>query len=159
LSALIVDRGRFGRYTSHDPALAAAELFRSALKRAGVRVAGGALHGTADDTALPIAAVDSPPLQAIVHRMDRVSDNFVAEMLVKELGAVQGERGTTAAGVGLITGLLAQAGVPLEGVRLVDGSGLSLLDRLTPAALASLLTTMWNDVELRLELLSSRPLA
>jgi PBP4 family serine-type D-alanyl-D-alanine carboxypeptidase len=91
--------------------------------------------------------------------MDQVSDNFDAEMLVKELGAVQGSSGTTAAGVGVITGLLAQAGVPLAGVRLVDGSGLSLLDRLTPAAVASLLTTMWNDPEVRLELLSSLPLA
>jgi PBP4 family serine-type D-alanyl-D-alanine carboxypeptidase len=108
---------------------------------------------------VPIGAIDSPPLQAIVHWMDQVSDNFVAEMLVKELGAVQGGAGTTAAGVGLITGLLAQAGVPLDGVRLVDGSGLSLLDRLTPEALASLLSTMWNDVEVRLELLSSLPVA
>jgi PBP4 family serine-type D-alanyl-D-alanine carboxypeptidase len=108
---------------------------------------------------VPIAAIDSPPLQAIVHWMDHVSDNFEAEMLVKELGAVQGNAGTTAAGVGVITGLLAQAGVPLAGVRLVDGSGLSLLDRLTPAALAALLTTMWNDPEVRLELLSSLPVA
>ena len=95
---------------------------------------------------MPIGAVDSPPLAKIVHWMDQVSDNFVAEMLVKELGAVQGGRGTTAAGVGLITGLLAQAGVPLDGVRLVDGSGLSLLDRLTPEALA---VTPLDDVERR----------
>jgi D-alanyl-D-alanine carboxypeptidase/D-alanyl-D-alanine-endopeptidase (penicillin-binding protein 4) len=159
LSALIVDRGRFGRTTSSDPALAAAALFRRALVRAGVHVGGAAAHGTADDAAVPIAAIDSPPLQAIVHWMDHVSDNFEAEMLVKELGAVQGNAGTTAAGVGVITGLLAQAGVPLAGVRLVDGSGLSLLDRLTPAALAALLTTMWNDPEVRLELLSSLPVA
>lgn len=159
LSALIVDRGRFGRATSQDPALAAASLFRSALVRAGVRVAGTAAHGVADDAAMPLAAIDSPPLQAIVHWMDHVSDNFEAEMLVKELGAVQGNAGTTAAGIGVITGLLAQAGVPLAGVRLVDGSGLSLLDRLTPAALAALLTTMWNDPEVRLELLSSLPVA
>ena len=159
LSALIVDRGRFGRYTSHDPALAAAQLFGSALARAGVHVVGAARHGTANDAAVPIGAVDSPALSLIVHWMDRVSDNFTAEMLVKELGAVQAEHGTTAAGVGVITGLLAQAGVPLAGVRMVDGSGLSLLDRETPAALASLLTTMWNDVEVRLELLSSLPVA
>jgi D-alanyl-D-alanine carboxypeptidase/D-alanyl-D-alanine-endopeptidase (penicillin-binding protein 4) len=159
LSALIVDRGLVGRYTSHDPALAAAQLFRSALARAGVRVVGDAAHGTADDAAVPLASVDSPPLSIIVQWMDRVSDNFTAEMLVKELGAVQAEHGTTAAGVGFITGLLAQAGVPLAGVRLVDGSGLSLLDRFTPEALASLLTTMWNDVGVRLDLLSSLPVA
>ena len=159
LSALIVDRGRVGRYTSRDPALAAAELFRKALARAGVRVAGGSAHGVASDDDVPLASVDSPPLTRIVAWMDRVSDNFVAEMLLKELGAVQGNRGTTAEGVGVVTGLLAQAGVPLAGVRLVDGSGLSLLDRFTAGALASLLTAMWNDDEVRLELLASLPVA
>jgi len=88
-----------------------------------------------------------------------VSDNFTAEMLVKELGAVQSGHGTTAAGVGFVTGLLAEVGVPLDGVRLVDGSGLSLLDRLTPNALVALLGAMWNDVEVRLELLASLPVA
>jgi serine-type D-Ala-D-Ala carboxypeptidase/endopeptidase (penicillin-binding protein 4) len=159
LSALIVDRGVVGRYTSRDPALAAAQLFRAALVRAGVRVAGGAAHGTADELDVQLATVDSPPLSAIVRWMDRVSDNFVAEMLVKELGAVQAGNGTTAAGVGVISGLLAEAGVPLDGVRLVDGSGLSLLDRLTPNALVELLRAMYEDTEIRLELLASLPVA
>jgi serine-type D-Ala-D-Ala carboxypeptidase/endopeptidase (penicillin-binding protein 4) len=159
LSALVVDRGRFGRFTSHDPALAAAQLFRSALVRAGVRVGGGTEQGAADGEAEPLASVDSPTIAAIVRWMDRVSDNFVAEMLVKELGAVQAERGTTAAGLGVVTGLLGAAGVPLDGVHLVDGSGLSLSDRLTPTALASLLSVMWTDFEVRLELIASLPLA
>jgi D-alanyl-D-alanine carboxypeptidase/D-alanyl-D-alanine-endopeptidase (penicillin-binding protein 4) len=159
LSALIVDRGRVGRWTSHDPALAAAQLFRAALVRAGVRVAGPAVHGVAADTAVPLAAVDSPPLSAIVRWMDRVSDNFEAEMLLKQLGAVQAERGSTAAGVGVVAGLLVQAGVPMAGVRLVDGSGLSLLDRFTANALVSLLTVMWSDPGVRPELLAALPVA
>jgi serine-type D-Ala-D-Ala carboxypeptidase/endopeptidase (penicillin-binding protein 4) len=159
LSALIVDRGRVGRWTSHDPALAAAQLFRAALVRVGVRVGGAAAHGTAADTAVPLAAVDSPPLSAIVRWMDRVSDNFEAEMLLKQLGAVQAERGSTASGVGVVAGLLVQAGVPMAGVRLVDGSGLSLLDRFTANALVSLLTVMWNDPGVRPELLAALPVA
>jgi serine-type D-Ala-D-Ala carboxypeptidase/endopeptidase (penicillin-binding protein 4) len=159
LSALIVDRGRVGRFTSRDPALAAAQLFRAALVRAGVRVARGAAHGNAPADAQVVASVDSPTLAAIVHRMDVDSDNFYAEMLLKELGAVQAGHGTTAAGAGLVTGLLAQAGIPLDGVRVVDGSGLSLLDRTTAGALAALLSTMWNDLDLRLELVDSLPIA
>jgi serine-type D-Ala-D-Ala carboxypeptidase/endopeptidase (penicillin-binding protein 4) len=159
LSALIVDRGWLGHFTSRDPALAAAQIFRADLIHVGVSVAHGAAHGAVDDSATPLASIDSPTLATIVHTMDRISDNFYAEMLVKELGAVQGNAGTTAAGVGVITGLLAQAGVPLNGVRLVDGSGLSLLDRFTPASLAALLTTMWNDTDVRWELLSSLPVA
>jgi D-alanyl-D-alanine carboxypeptidase/D-alanyl-D-alanine-endopeptidase (penicillin-binding protein 4) len=159
LSALIVYRGRVGRVTSRDPALAAAQLFRAALIRAGVRVAGGPAHGVAPADAMVVASVDSPTLAVIVHHLDTVSDNFEAEMLLKELGAVQAGAGTTAAGAGIVTGLLAQAGVPLTGVRVVDGSGLSLLDRLTPAAVVALLEVMWNDPEQRLELLSSLPVA
>jgi D-alanyl-D-alanine carboxypeptidase/D-alanyl-D-alanine-endopeptidase (penicillin-binding protein 4) len=159
LSALIVDRGRAGRYTSRDPALAAAQLFRAALVRAGVRVRGGAAHGTAPDDAQVVASVDSPTVLSIVRMMDRDSDNFYAEMLLKELGAVQGAGGTTAAGAGVVTGLLAQAGIPLDGVRLVDGSGLSLLDRVTAQSIVALLDAMWSDVEMRLELLDSLPVA
>jgi D-alanyl-D-alanine carboxypeptidase/D-alanyl-D-alanine-endopeptidase (penicillin-binding protein 4) len=159
LSALIVDRGRVGRYTSHDPALAAAGLFRAELVRAGVRVSGGTAHGVAEDSAVPLAVIDSAPLRAIVRWMDRVSDNFEAEMLLKQLGAVHAERGTTSAGVGVVTGLLTQAGVPMAGVRLVDGSGLSLLDRFTTNALVSLLMVMWNDAGVRPELLAALPVA
>jgi D-alanyl-D-alanine carboxypeptidase/D-alanyl-D-alanine-endopeptidase (penicillin-binding protein 4) len=159
LSALIVDRGRVGRFTSPDPALAAGQQFRAALVRAGVRVTGGTSHGVADDTAVPLAAIDSPPLGAIVRWMDRVSDNFEAEMLLKELGAIQADRGTTSAGVGVAMGLLTQAGVPMDGVRMLDGSGLSLLDRFTANALVSLLTVMWNDPGVRPELLAALPVA
>ncbi|HVH50750.1 MAG TPA: D-alanyl-D-alanine carboxypeptidase/D-alanyl-D-alanine-endopeptidase, partial [Gaiellaceae bacterium] len=159
LSALIVDRAHIGRWTSHNPPLAATQLFLKALKRAGVNVAHGVTLGVADDTATTLASVDSPTLGALVNSMDLASDNFIAEMLCKELGAVQVGSGTTAAGVGLVTGLLAQAGVPLQGVRLVDGSGLSRLDRFTVNALASLLTVMWNDPGVRLGLLSSLPVA
>jgi D-alanyl-D-alanine carboxypeptidase/D-alanyl-D-alanine-endopeptidase (penicillin-binding protein 4) len=159
LSALIVNRGLVGRSTSHDPALSAAQLFTKALAQAGVRVQGAASLGAADDEGIDLASVDSPTLESIVHSMDQASDNFTAEMLTKELGAVQAGKGTTAAGLGVARALLAQAGVPLAGVRMADGSGLSLLDRQTPAALVSLLHVMWNDPELRPELVAALPLA
>jgi len=159
LSALIVDRGLVGRYTSRNPALSAAQLFAKALGRAGVRVGQGATLGAADDAAVPLASVDSPPLESMVHWMDQVSDNFTAEMLTKELGAVQSGKGTTAAGIGYVRSLLADAGIPLAGVRMVDGSGLSLLDRLTPAALVALLQTMRSDPEMQPILVHALPLA
>ena len=45
--------------------------------------------------------------------MDRESDNFTAEMLLKELGAEIGAGGTTAAGAAVVRRDLAAAGVPL----------------------------------------------
>ncbi len=159
LSALIVDRGLVARSTSHEPALAAAQLFTRALVRAGVRVAGTPSLGVADAGAAGLGSVDSPPLGEIVHWMDQVSDNFTAEMLTKELGAVQADKGTTAAGLAVVGDQLAAAGVPLAGVRMVDGSGLSRLDRLTPTMLVALLRVMWADPGVQPELVSSLPLA
>ncbi len=159
LSALIVDRGWTGHRTSTTPALTAAQRFRTALLGAGVGVVGAAALGAAAPDAVALAYVESPPVSALVRFMDRESDNFTAEMLLKEIGAVQGDAGTTAQGVGVTVGLLAQAGVPLEGVRLVDGSGLSLLDRWTPAALVALLRAMWDDPGVRPELLAALPVA
>jgi serine-type D-Ala-D-Ala carboxypeptidase/endopeptidase (penicillin-binding protein 4) len=159
LSALIVDRGIAGKGTSRAPALAAAQLFHEALKRVGVRVAHAPRLGVAAGDPVALAAVDSPKLSALVHWMDVYSDNFTAEMLVKELGAVQAGHGTTAAGLRVVGLQLAQAGVPLAGVHLADGSGLSRLDRTTASTLVSLLHVMWSDPELQPDLLASLPVA
>jgi D-alanyl-D-alanine carboxypeptidase/D-alanyl-D-alanine-endopeptidase (penicillin-binding protein 4) len=91
--------------------------------------------------------------------MDVYSDNFYAEMLLKQVGAVQGSGGSAPAGLAVERGLLRAAGIPLDGVRMVDGSGLSLLDRWTSLGLATLLRTMWQDPDLRPYLVSALPIA
>src|SRR5207302_9408924 len=55
--------------------------------------------------------------------------------------------------------LLAAAGVPLSGIRMVDGSGLSRIDRWTAAGLAELLRQMWLDPDLRAYITTSLPIA
>src|SRR6185437_15645887 len=159
LSALVVDRGWTGRYETTNPALWAAQLLRLDLRRAGVSVAGAAAVGVASDAAIPLADVESPPLSALVRHMDVYSDNFYAEMLMKEIGAVQGGSGSAAAGIAVTRRLLAGAGVPLAGVRMVDGSGLSLMDRWTPNGLADLLLKMWFDPDLQAYVVPALPVA
>jgi serine-type D-Ala-D-Ala carboxypeptidase/endopeptidase (penicillin-binding protein 4) len=159
LSALIVNRGWTGRYETARPALMAAQLFRLGLRRAGVTVSGGTAVGVASDDAVQLADVESPPLSALVRHMDVYSDNFYAEMLLKEIGAVQGSGGSAAAGLAVTRRLLGAAAVPLAGVRMVDGSGLSLRDRWTPRALASLLQTMWRDPDLEPYVVRALPIA
>jgi D-alanyl-D-alanine carboxypeptidase/D-alanyl-D-alanine-endopeptidase (penicillin-binding protein 4) len=80
-------------------------------------------------------------------------------MLLKEVGAVQGDGGSSAAGIAVERQLLGAAGVPLAGVRMVDGSGLSLLDRWTSAGLAALLRAMWQDTDLRPYVVPALPVA
>ena len=159
LSALAVDRAHYRGAVSTQPALGAALAFRDALRAAGIAVSGRPTTGRADAEAFPLASVASPPLASIVRTMDLESDNFTAELLLKELGAVAADRGTTAAGAAVVTKQLAAADVPLAGVRIVDGSGLSLLDRLTPNALVGILEAAWATPQLRDRFVASLPVA
>jgi D-alanyl-D-alanine carboxypeptidase/D-alanyl-D-alanine-endopeptidase (penicillin-binding protein 4) len=45
--------------------------------------------------------------------------------------------------------VLGEAGFPRRGLRIVDGSGLSTLDRLTAGSLVAILQTAWEDAKLR----------
>ena len=159
LSALVVNRARVGRFITRTPALAAATAFRTALRAAGVAVDGTVRLGKVDDFSIPIAQVQSPPLGAIIRFMDRESDNFTAELLLKQLGAVGLERGTSAAGASVVMQELAEAGVPMTGVRIVDGSGLSRLDRLTANALAAILKAAYADPTIKPAFVASLPVA
>jgi serine-type D-Ala-D-Ala carboxypeptidase/endopeptidase (penicillin-binding protein 4) len=159
LSALVVNRARVGRYVTRTPALAAATAFRDALRAKGVAVAGTVRLGRTDDFSVPLGEVYSPPLAAIIRFMDRESDNFTAEMLLKLLGAVELDRGTSAAGASVVMQTLAEAGIPTNGVRIVDGSGLSQLDRVTASAMAKLLEVAWADATVRPTLVAALPVA
>jgi D-alanyl-D-alanine carboxypeptidase/D-alanyl-D-alanine-endopeptidase (penicillin-binding protein 4) len=159
LSALIANRGWTGRYETREPALSAAQIFRLALANAGVYVVGSTTLAGTPAYAETLATVQSPPIAALVRYMDRNSDNFTAEMLLKEVGAVEGTGGTTADGIAVETAALTAAGVPLSRVHLADGSGLSLLDRWTPKAITTLLRVMWLDPDVHPYLLASLPTA
>ncbi len=139
LSALVVARGSYRGQTAPQPALAAAALFRQALGAVGVLVEKPSRARALPHEGVPLARDVSVPLAQIVRFMGRESDNFTAEMLVKQLGALERGRGTTKAGLRIVQRSLAEADVPLAGVRLADGSGLSSLDRLTADAIVALL--------------------
>lgn len=149
LSALVVDRARFRGYVTRDPALAAGTQFRLALRAVGVGVRGRVVKGAADPVATQLAITASPPLARVVAFMNHESDNFTAELLLKHLGAVENGRGTSASGAAAVRRVLAEAAVPLAGVRIVDGSGLSSRNRLTAGAVIGILVVAWNDPTIR----------
>lgn len=158
LSALIVDRGWYDHHTARQPALAAAGELKILLRKHGV-ASGVVGLGRAPGDAYALAQVESDSLPTVVAEMNHESDNFIAELLLKEIGAETGDAGTTAAGVAIVLRDLIAAGVPLAGVRIADGSGLSIDDRLTARMLAALLVAVWNDAELRNPFWASLPIA
>jgi D-alanyl-D-alanine carboxypeptidase/D-alanyl-D-alanine-endopeptidase (penicillin-binding protein 4) len=159
LSALVVDRAKVSGRTVDNPALSAARLFRQALRTAGVAVRGSALVRKAPGTATYLTRIRSVTTATLLRKMNKMSDNFTAEVLVKHLGAKFRGAGTTAAGCLVLRRVLEGRRVPMSGVRLADGSGLSLYDRFTARALGRLLTSAWRDPAVRGPLVASLPIA
>jgi D-alanyl-D-alanine carboxypeptidase/D-alanyl-D-alanine-endopeptidase (penicillin-binding protein 4) len=147
LSALAVNDVRVGG--ANQSAASAARAFTEALARRGVAVGRRSVAGRAPAEVLPLALDLSEPLSTIIRHMNRESDNFVSEMLLKELGASVARRGSSAAGGRAVRAALAKAGVPVAGVRIVDGSGLSRLDRLTAQSLVAILRAGAADASIR----------
>ncbi len=148
LSALIVDRGAVGNRLVADPALAAARRFDRLLHQRGITARGAIVH-KAGLQAVTLATIYSDPLSQILQFMDHWSDNFTAEMVLKAIGLQAVGHGTTAAGADVVRRDLRRAGVPVAGVRIADGSGLSRDDRVTARELATLLVLIWNDPTMR----------
>ena len=140
-------------------ARAAAMALKLALARHGVAVDGRPGRGKARGGALPLAHDVSQPLALLVRRMDQESDNLYAELLLKELGASATGQGTTRAGARVVRSALADAAVPLGGIRLADGSGLSLHDRLTTEALVAILQAGASDPTIGEAFVTSLPVA
>ena len=133
----------------HGSAVAAARAYADALQRRGISVSGRSGSRPAPSDALPIVFDLSEPLSIIVRQLNGESDNFASEMVLKELGATVARRGSSAAGARVVRSELRAAGVPLAGVRIADGSGLSRFDRLTVNALAAILRAGADDPAIR----------
>ena len=128
--------------TVANPVLAAAQRLRTALHGAHVATARTARvgAGAVPREATTIAAVVSPPVSRIVRIMNVPSDDFIAEQLVKTLGAAVRTPGTSAAGlVQVRRDMNALLGVQQPGDVIADGSGLARLDRETSRSLAWLM--------------------
>jgi D-alanyl-D-alanine carboxypeptidase/D-alanyl-D-alanine-endopeptidase (penicillin-binding protein 4) len=134
LGGLVVDGGR-----GADPALYAAQQLRRTLLAADIVVRKGAHTGKLSGRPVDLAGITSATMAATVKRILIPSDNFAAEMLLKNIGASFGTAGSTTAGASLVRTTLAELGAQ---ARVYDGSGLSRADRITPRQVVNLLTTM-----------------
>jgi D-alanyl-D-alanine carboxypeptidase/D-alanyl-D-alanine-endopeptidase (penicillin-binding protein 4) len=145
-------------FAQRDPVRVAAAELAAALERRGVMVRGGwdvRWDPSTDEAAweagrsVPVrggellAALESPPLAELVAGVLEPSQNWMAEQLVRTLGAELGGRGSLAAGLDVVQRFLVEA-VDVEpfDVRPRDGSGLSAYNLLTPRAVVSALRHM-----------------
>lgn len=157
------------RLAVHQPALWAAWLFRDALSARGISIEGqpravdardkrkdAPVDSDKIDSGHPVelASVTSRTLGEIVHQTNKESINLYAELTLRTLGKERGAtapakdpkkmltRGDDEAGLAVIRQWLEQHGIATDAFALHDGSGLSRLDLVTPAATARLLAVV-----------------
>jgi serine-type D-Ala-D-Ala carboxypeptidase/endopeptidase (penicillin-binding protein 4) len=147
LSALSYNRGLFtegGRgFQANPPAFAAARL-DAALEARDIPVRLRPRAGLTPAEATVLASVDSPPVERLIRLTNKPSDNFFAEMLVKDLARQAGGVGTTARGARVATSFARGLGAR---PRLVDGSGLSRGNRASPASIVRLLSAFYKRAD------------
>ncbi|MGP4109945.1 D-alanyl-D-alanine carboxypeptidase/D-alanyl-D-alanine endopeptidase [Streptomyces sp. 4N509B] len=126
---------------AEDPAAEAAAAFARELRVAGIRVdhAADPVRGSAPDGAERLAIHRSATVSTLVEDMLTHSDNDLAEALAR-VAAVAAGHGGDADGVGrVMTERLRELGVPREGARIADASGLDRTGRLTAELLTDTL--------------------
>ena len=139
ITALLVDHGRSqaGGHT-RNPSQAAADQFKRALTKHGVKVSGRPAKGKKAGTQLAEHRGDT--LREIVEYTLQRSDNQFAEVLARHVGVAAGAP-TFDGSTNAITATLKDLGIDTSGLVLRDGSGLSRQNRIPPRLLVSTIQT------------------
>ena len=130
-------RGDSGKVT--DPGAGAAREFYRLLAERGIVIGGQPATGATPTGLATLATVSSAPLVDVVAEMLQNSDNNTAEMMLKEIGFVARGSGSRASGLAVVNEKLTAWGVPMTGVVLDDGSGLSRNNKVTCEAFLAVL--------------------
>lgn len=116
-----------------------ADVLETMLEARNIETARGPRTGIAPHNLSVLWDHKSPPLRFTVAKMLYESNNHIAEQLLRTIGRAQGGRGDDAHGIAAEIAFLRGTGVPLDGIHVVDGSGLAAANRVSALTLATLL--------------------
>ncbi len=156
VDSLSLDGGRRGPATAArvvDPARSAGDAFAAALLDAGISVAAGDRTvgprrrpvGPLSAAATTLAAVDSPRLVDLLHHLLLASDNDYAETLARDVAVAVGRPADFTGSAAAVLDTIAGLGIDTSGAVLLDGSGLSRRDRLSPLLVARVVALTVRD--------------
>ncbi|GAB1442135.1 D-alanyl-D-alanine carboxypeptidase/D-alanyl-D-alanine-endopeptidase [Ignavibacteriales bacterium] len=127
------------------------QVFSEVLQRRGIRVQGGYRVSSKSGKEVNLKGTTllfkhfSKQLSEIVRLCNKNSYNFYAEQILKTLGLVDAGFGSTTNGINVVNKYLAKAQIDPSGLKLVDGSGLSLLNLNSPEQFSKLLRTVFKS--------------
>ncbi len=132
--------------TVHKPQLYAGAVFRAELAKRGITVTGRTATATTPASKRRVLGTDrSMTLAELLVPFLKLSNNMHAEALTKAMGRAKGRPGNWPDGLAVTRSYLKGLGVPLSGVALTDGSGLTRTNTLTPRALTETLYAVQDE--------------
>lgn len=142
------------------PDLYTAWAFRELCARKGIKFTGGVVRGAAPPSARALSAHYSQPLGVAVRDVNKRSNNFMAEQILKTLGAeTVGRPGTWQKGLDAVGGFLEKLGVPPGSFQMKNGSGLYDSNRFSPLQMVKLLVAAAKDFRWSADFVGSLALA
>jgi D-alanyl-D-alanine carboxypeptidase/D-alanyl-D-alanine-endopeptidase (penicillin-binding protein 4) len=142
-----------GKPSPADPSMTAAAAFATDLRHDGITVARSIARTHAPGSATELARVESAPIEALLTTTLALSDNTEAEVLARLAAHATGRPATFAGAVAAVRAEVSSLGVPLTGVRIYDGSGLSRADLIPGRILADVLAAAARSTDSRLRAL------
>lgn len=122
---------------------------KALLEQNGTKVVGGIYRGEKPSNADLKLDYASKALSEILKDMNKFSNNFIAEQLLKTLGAEKmGSPGSTAKGVEVLKQYLKDIGIQEKSVALVNGSGLTYENRMTSEQMIRVIADMFSSPKL-----------
>ena len=129
-----------------NPPLNAASILRSKLIENGIKVGKSSSVGKTPDQVL-LLSESGIQLRELIKLINKHSDNFLAEGLFKTIGAeASQDQGNAFYSTQAILDFIEDNGIFSTGTSVVDGSGISRFDQITPGAIVGLLEVMYFDV-------------
>lgn len=129
-----------------DPTLYTAKVFKEIMTRDGVEVTGEVRKGFAPKDANLLLTHESEPLSEILRGLNKYSNNFIAEQIIKTLGAERFDPpGTTESGLKVMSEFMQSFGYSPDQYQIFDGSGLSRQNRISPDQFVRVLEAVYGD--------------
>ena len=145
---LSVNFNRDGGRIVQDPERMAVEVIQRVLREAGIAIASESQQGGVSQKILSFSSL---PLRDLVNGINKFSNNFMIEMLVKRFGG-----GSWPQGIRQIQTFYASVlGLGADKIALTDGSGLSKDNHLSARTLAIVLRAAYHDFEVGPEMVAS----
>ncbi|HKQ31687.1 MAG TPA: D-alanyl-D-alanine carboxypeptidase/D-alanyl-D-alanine-endopeptidase [Thermodesulfobacteriota bacterium] len=142
-----------------NPTILTGNMLKSALEEAGIKVSGPVVEGDVPRWATLFYTHYSDPLSTIITEYLKNSVNIIGENLIKTLAAeFRGVPGSWENGSSVISEFLNNIGIK-DGFRVVDGSGLSLLNRVSPKTLTEVLSYAYENRIIASDFIDSLPIA